>query len=157
MTRRRVTSPSVAIMSRVRDVLVCTHSASECTFIPMPEMPVSSSTRPYQACARGDKRQKWATEDSEPVRDSGSRVPRRAEARARDDRRAPSRAGPSQPLNACSSTPISSLDPEDKASAITALYAFTLDEHSPATTARVKRILAVMTGGRRRSGGEGAR
>ena len=49
------------------------------------------------------------------------------------------------------------LDPEDKAAAITALYAFTLDEHSPATTARVKRILAAMTGGRRRSGGEGRR
>lgn len=48
------------------------------------------------------------------------------------------------------------LHPEDKASAITALYAFTLDEHTPATTARVERILAAMAGGRRRSGTDSA-
>ena len=44
------------------------------------------------------------------------------------------------------------LDPEDKASAVAAIYAFTLDERSPATTARVRRILAAMSGGRRGRG-----
>ncbi len=44
------------------------------------------------------------------------------------------------------------LDPEDKASAVAALYAFNLDDPSPATTTRVKRILSAMTGGRRGSG-----
>ena len=46
------------------------------------------------------------------------------------------------------------LDPEDKASAVTVIYAFSLDERSPATTSRVRRILAAMSGGRRGSGEE---
>lgn len=46
------------------------------------------------------------------------------------------------------------LDPEDKASAVAALYALNLDQRSPAATARVKTILSAMTGGRRGSGGK---
>ena len=44
------------------------------------------------------------------------------------------------------------LDPEDKASVVAAVYTFIGERPSPATTARVKRILAAMTGGRRGSG-----
>lgn len=46
------------------------------------------------------------------------------------------------------------LDPEDKASALAALYALPLDVRSPAASARVKRILSAMTGGRRGPGEE---
>ena len=43
-------------------------------------------------------------------------------------------------------------DPEDKARTLAALYALDLDQHSPASAAQVKTILAAMTGGRRGSG-----
>ena len=46
------------------------------------------------------------------------------------------------------------LDPEDKARAVAALYALNLDQRSPAAAARVKTILAAMTGGRRGPGEE---
>ncbi len=46
------------------------------------------------------------------------------------------------------------LDPEDKASAVAALYALNLDQRSPAATARVKTVLSAMTGGRRGPGKE---
>ena len=46
------------------------------------------------------------------------------------------------------------LDPEDKASALAALYALNLDQRLPAATARVKTILSAMTGGRKGSGEE---
>ena len=42
------------------------------------------------------------------------------------------------------------LEPEDKASVVAAVYTFIGEERSPATTARVKRLIAAMTGGRRR-------
>ena len=42
------------------------------------------------------------------------------------------------------------LDPEDKASVVAAVYTFIGEERSPATTAWVKRLIAAMTGGRRR-------
>ena len=41
------------------------------------------------------------------------------------------------------------LDPEDKASVVAAVYTFIGEERSPATTARVKRLIAAMTAGRR--------
>ena len=41
------------------------------------------------------------------------------------------------------------LDPEDKASVVAAVYGFIGEERSPATTARVKRLIAAMTAGRR--------
>ena len=41
------------------------------------------------------------------------------------------------------------LEPEDKASAVSVVYGFIGEERSPATTARVKRLIAAMTGGRR--------
>ena len=44
------------------------------------------------------------------------------------------------------------LDPEDKASVVAAVYTFIGEQPSPATTARVKRILAAMTAGRRGAG-----
>ena len=46
------------------------------------------------------------------------------------------------------------LDPEDKASALAALYALNLDQRSPAAAAQVKAILSAMTGGRKGSGEE---
>lgn len=46
------------------------------------------------------------------------------------------------------------LDPEDKASAVAALYALNLDQRSPAAAARVKTILSAMTGGRKGPGEE---
>ena len=44
------------------------------------------------------------------------------------------------------------LDPEDKASVVAAIYGFIGEEkeRSPATITRVKRLIAAMTGGRRR-------
>ena len=42
------------------------------------------------------------------------------------------------------------LDPEDKASVVAAVYSFIGEERSPATTARVKRLIAAMTTGRKR-------
>lgn len=41
------------------------------------------------------------------------------------------------------------LDPEHKASVVAAVYGFIGEERSPTTTARVKRLIAAMTGGRR--------
>ena len=41
------------------------------------------------------------------------------------------------------------LEPEDKASVVAAVYGFIGEERSPATTARVKRLITAMTGGRR--------
>ena len=48
------------------------------------------------------------------------------------------------------------LDPEDKASVVAAVYGFIGEEQerSPATTARVMRLIAAMTGGRRGPRGE---
>ena len=46
------------------------------------------------------------------------------------------------------------LEPEDKASVVGAVYGFIGEGPSPATTARVKRLIAAMTGGRRSTGGE---
>ena len=46
------------------------------------------------------------------------------------------------------------LEPEDKASALAALYALPLDQRSPAAAVRVKTILSAMTGGRRGPGQE---
>ena len=43
------------------------------------------------------------------------------------------------------------LDPEDKASVVGAVYSFG-EAHSPAMTARVKRLIGAMTGGRRGPG-----
>ena len=48
------------------------------------------------------------------------------------------------------------LEPEDKASVVPAVYGFIGEERSPATTGRVKRLIAAMTGGRRGSRGETA-
>ena len=44
------------------------------------------------------------------------------------------------------------LDPEDKASVVGAVYGFIGEERSCASTARVKRLIAAMTAGRRRPG-----
>ena len=44
------------------------------------------------------------------------------------------------------------LDPEDKASVVGAVYSFIGEARSPATTARVKRLIGAMTGGRRGPG-----
>ena len=46
------------------------------------------------------------------------------------------------------------LNPEDKASVVSVVYGFIGEERSPTTTARVKRLIAAMTGGRRGSRGE---
>ena len=46
------------------------------------------------------------------------------------------------------------LEPEDKASALAALYALPLDQRSPAAAVRVKTSLSAMTGGRRGPGQE---
>ena len=46
------------------------------------------------------------------------------------------------------------LDPVDKASVVAATYAFLGEERSLVTTARVKRLIAAMTAGRRRPGEE---
>ncbi len=48
------------------------------------------------------------------------------------------------------------LNPEDKASVVSVVYRFIGEEHSPTTTARVKRLIAAMTGGRRGPRGEKA-
>ena len=44
------------------------------------------------------------------------------------------------------------LDPEDKASVVGAVYSFIGEARSPATTARVKRLIGAMTAGRRGPG-----
>ena len=46
------------------------------------------------------------------------------------------------------------LEPEDKASVVSVVYGFIGDERSPTTTARVKRIIAAMSGGRRGTRGD---
>ena len=46
------------------------------------------------------------------------------------------------------------LNPEDKASVVSVVYGFIGEERSPTTTARVKRLIAAMTGGRRGPRGE---
>ena len=51
MSRRRVTSPSVATISFVRSLFVPTHMASDFTFTPSPLAAVPSSTWPFTPTA----------------------------------------------------------------------------------------------------------